>query len=176
MMTRIFISNATLHAALLALGFVFSSSVNAAGLVEVKQTVFGMDCAPCAHGVENGLEKLDGVQEATVSLNEGYAAVTLAPDNAITLEKIREVIRDNGFTPKEATVVVSGSLTRADNRLVLAGAQQQRYSLAATPDAQAAWQQLQALPEGAAVEIKARVDEDSSTQLAVLTVQPDPQP
>lgn len=158
----------------LAAGLIFSSAAHAVGLVEVKQTVFGMDCAPCAHGVEKGLEKLEGVKDVTVSLNEGYAAVSLTPRNAITLEKIQQVIRENGFTPKDATVVVSGTIAHSsDHQLVLSAGPGQEYPLSAAPDSSTAWQTLQTLPVGTTVNIKAHVGEGEPHQLLVLEIEPE---
>lgn len=94
-----------------------TSVVVAAGLEHVDQAIFGMDCAPCAYGIEQGLRKLPGVTSVRVSLNEGKAVVTLAPNSATTLARIREVIRHNGFTPKDAHVVVAGRLEERGREL-----------------------------------------------------------
>ena len=87
------------------------------GLREVDQTIFGMDCAPCAAGVEQGLSKLQGVTSVRVSLNEGKAVVALAPDSRTTLVQIREVIRHNGFTPKDARATLVGRIVREGDHL-----------------------------------------------------------
>jgi copper chaperone CopZ len=87
----------------------------AEGLQHVKQTIYGMDCAPCAYGVEKSLKGLDGVDEVTVSLNEGYAELRLHDGGQTTLAEIRGVIQKNGFTPKNAVVTVSGVLTESDD-------------------------------------------------------------
>jgi copper chaperone CopZ len=159
---------------LLCAGILLAGAASAGGLLEVKQTVFGMDCAPCAHGVEKGLEKVEGVKDATVSLNEGYAAVTLAPDNSVTLKKIRQIIKDNGFTPKDATVVVSGALAHgSDNQLLLTTGGGQEYVLVTAPDRQSVQQELGALPDGAVVEVKAHLGEGETIVLSVLAVQPE---
>lgn len=94
-------------------------SVFAGGLQHVKQTIFGMDCAPCAYSVEKGLKGLSGVEQVTVSLNDGYAEVHLGEDSQAMLAEIREVIRKNGFTPKEASVHVSGKVVRSDDGQLL---------------------------------------------------------
>lgn len=96
-----------------------SSAALADGLVQVNQMIFGMDCAPCAWGIQKGLEKLPGVQHATVSLNDGQAAIQLAPDNTITLAEIQTVIRHGGFTPKQAKVQVSGKLAEQGGQFQL---------------------------------------------------------
>lgn len=76
-----------------------------ADLVEVKQTVYGMDCAPCAYSVQKNLEKLEGVESAKVNLNTGVVDVKLVPGSGVTVAKIQQVIKDAGFTPKQAETV-----------------------------------------------------------------------
>lgn len=156
---------------ILFLGFIFSGAVNAAGLLEVKQTIFGMDCAPCAYGVEKNLKKIQDIKDVSVSLNEGYAEVTLKPGNSVTMDKIRQVIREGGFTPKDATVLVSGTIALVDGQMTLLSNMNQRYKLTRADEMPAAWQQLQALSDGAKVEIKGHVREDSTTGIAVLAIQ-----
>lgn len=89
-------------------------TASAGGLTWVKQVIYGMDCAPCAYGIEKGLKELDGVASVTVSLNDGYAEVQLDEQNTVTLAAIREVILKNGFTPKAAQVRIRGRLTYKD--------------------------------------------------------------
>ncbi|MGH8131263.1 MAG: heavy-metal-associated domain-containing protein [Steroidobacteraceae bacterium] len=89
----------------------------AGGLRELDQTIFGMDCAPCAAGVEAGLRKLHGVRSVRVSLNEGKAVVTLTPESQTTVAQIREVVLHNGFTPKEARATLVGRVTSEGDRL-----------------------------------------------------------
>jgi copper chaperone CopZ len=157
---------------LLAGTLIFSGAASAGGLLEVQQTIYGMDCAPCAHGVERGLEKLEGVKDASVSLNEGYAALTLSPGNSVSLEKIRGIVRDNGFTPKGAEVVAIGTLARSENdQLLLTTGPNQRFALAAASDKGSAWQQLHALPSASMVKIEAQVPEGKTDQLLVQSVE-----
>lgn len=86
-----------------ALMFIPQSAL--AGLGEVRQTVYGMDCAPCAYGVQKSLEALPGVASAKVSLNTGIVDIKLKPGNDVTLEKIQGVIKAAGFEPKGAEIV-----------------------------------------------------------------------
>ena len=65
----------------------------------------------CAHAVRVAVGKIDGVQRVVVSLNEGYADITLAADNAITVQLVRDLVRKNGFTPREAHVRIRGTVT-----------------------------------------------------------------
>jgi len=52
--------------------------------------------------VRVAVRKLDGVRSVTVSLNDGYADILLTSQNTVTVERIREAIRRNGFSPREA--------------------------------------------------------------------------
>ncbi|MDE1975681.1 MAG: heavy-metal-associated domain-containing protein [Elusimicrobia bacterium] len=75
-----------------------------AEMSKVVMKIYGMDCAPCAYGMTKGLEKIKGVAKVVVSLNAGTATLDLAPGNEVTLKEIRRVVREHGFTPKEAKV------------------------------------------------------------------------
>lgn len=56
------------------------------------------------------LQGLPGVDAVKVSLNEGAATLQLKPGSKVTLEQVREVIRKNGFSPKESRVKVAGEI------------------------------------------------------------------
>lgn len=45
----------------------YAARAEANGLLEVEQAIFGMDCAPCAYGVERSLKRLPGAQRVQVS-------------------------------------------------------------------------------------------------------------
>ncbi|MGH8378928.1 MAG: heavy-metal-associated domain-containing protein [Gammaproteobacteria bacterium] len=128
--TRFFITGfVSLPAALLLLA-VASLPAHADGLLTVRQTIFGMDCAPCAYGIQKGVLALPGVKQATVNLNTGVATIMLKPDSPTTLAQIRKVILDHGFTPKEAVVTLSGELEQNAGRYYLMAAGT-RYPLTA---------------------------------------------
>jgi len=54
------------------------------------------------------MQKVDGVQTVRVSLKDGLTVLDLKPGNAVTLARLREIIKSNGFVSKEAIVVASG--------------------------------------------------------------------
>jgi copper chaperone CopZ len=64
--------------------------------------------------------KIDGVRSVKVSLKDGLATIQFAPANRVTLAKVREAIRSNGFTPREAEITVAGSLVKRGDTLTLA--------------------------------------------------------
>lgn len=146
-------------------------AADAAGLIEVTQTIFGMDCAPCAHGVQKNLMKLDGVSNATVSLNDGYARIELGDDNAVSLERIREVVRENGFTPKQASVVVAGRLFRSKGQIELRFGEQ-KFLLGPPTDAGSLPRTLEDAPSGAWMKISGRVAEPNPERILVSDAEP----
>ena len=86
-----------------------------AQLLEVKQTVFGMDCAPCAYGLEKRIQKMDGIQSVSVSLNDGLLTADLKPNNTLTLQAIRQAVEESGFKAKDATISASGTISRGES-------------------------------------------------------------
>lgn len=86
-----------------------------AQLLKVDQAVYGMDCAPCAYGLEKGFKKMEGIEAVKVSLNDGIAYLTLAPENGLTLRKIQETVKSNGFSSRSAKVVLKGVLKQNEN-------------------------------------------------------------
>lgn len=63
------------------------------------------------------VEKLDGVTSAEVSLNDGEVVVKLERENHVRLDRLRQVIRDQGFTPRGAEIRARGVIERRDGRL-----------------------------------------------------------
>lgn len=55
------------------------------------------------------MQKVDGVQDVRVSLKDGLTILDLKAANTVTLAKLREIIKNNGFVSKEAMIVARGS-------------------------------------------------------------------
>lgn len=160
-MTRL----AAVVAALLTVGI----SNATAGLIEVDQTIWGMDCAPCAYGMEKGLKKLEGVKTVKVSLNEGNAVIRFAADSKLALADIRLVVRDGGFTPKGATVRISGTLQRKGDELRLHIGDAE-YALKPSEKTEDAWRRLQEAATGATVTIIGDAPAEHDDQILVQKV------
>src|SRR5205809_7121929 len=64
----------------------------------------------CAYAVRGALKKVAGIESVEVSLNKGLAAVKLKAGNTVQPQELWEVVHKNGFTPKEARVVVRGAV------------------------------------------------------------------
>ena len=80
------------------------------------------------------IDRIDGVQGAKVSLNEGRAVIALEPGNMVTLAQIQERVRRNGFTPQGAAVTVRVRVVATGDtlRLEVVGTRES-FDVAATP-------------------------------------------
>ncbi len=65
------------------------------------------------------IKKVEGVESVDVSLNEGFADIKLRDGNQVTVDQVREIIRKNGFTPKESTVKVRGKVIERNGKPAL---------------------------------------------------------
>ena len=64
----------------------------------------------CAYAVRGALRKVAGIESVEVSLNKGLATVKLKGGNTVQPQELWEIVRKNGFTPKETRVVVRGAI------------------------------------------------------------------
>ena len=78
---------------------------------QVNLTVFGMDCAPCAHAIHVSMKGIQGVNTVDVDLNTGLVTIKLGPGNHAAMRQFNEAVEKNGFTHKDAVVVARGKLT-----------------------------------------------------------------
>jgi copper chaperone CopZ len=95
-----------------AVGFLALATLAAhAEYEQVNLTVFGMDCAPCAHAIHVSMKGIQGVDTVGVDLNTGLVSIKLAPGNNAAMRQFNEAVEKNGFTHKDANVVVLGQLS-----------------------------------------------------------------
>ncbi len=78
---------------------------------QVNLTVFGMDCAPCAHAIHVSMKGIRGVNTVDVDLNTGLVTVKLIPGNSAGMHQFNEAVEKNGFTHKDAEIVARGKVT-----------------------------------------------------------------
>jgi len=117
---------------ILATAFLLVSTVAArAEYEQVNLTVFGMDCAPCAHAIHVSMKGVPGVNTVDVDLNTGLVSIKLNPGNSAAMRQFNEAVEKNGFTHKDAQVIVRGQLSGSVRApfLDVAGAND-RYALA----------------------------------------------
>ncbi len=95
-----------------------------------------------------------------VSLNRGLAIITFKPENRVGIGRVRDLIRSNGFTPKDADVRIRGRVVERDGELVLTlPDQNQAYRLADRPGAAAVIPRLRETGRGKVVIVDGRVPE-----------------
>ena len=82
------------------------------------------------------MKKIEGVESANATLNQGLVTVRLKPGNTVRMEQIRKSIISQGFTPKEATVTAVGELIQSGGKteFKILGSQD-TYVVMDTPDA-----------------------------------------
>lgn len=149
-----------LLAATVLMGLLLVPTSAQAQLQEVEQTVFGMDCAPCAHALENRLGNTKGVATVSVSLNEGRAVLKLDQSNSLTLEAIREAVIQSGFSPQEATVRLTGVVKKGDGTIILSTDAGESYKLTPSENASS----LQRVQEGKRVTVTGQVPKETEGQ------------
>jgi copper chaperone CopZ len=69
--------------------------------------------------VSVAIKKVPGVESVNTSLNEGFADIKLRERNTVTVEQVREIIRKNGFTPKESAVKIRGKVVERNGKPAL---------------------------------------------------------
>ena len=65
------------------------------------------------------LKSVSGVDSVDVSLEKGLAVVKMKPGNTATLKQLNEAITKNGFTMKDSTATVAGTLLITDGKEML---------------------------------------------------------
>jgi hypothetical protein len=66
--------------------------------------------------VSVAFQKIEGVEKVEVSLNQGTATIFFKPGNKVSIDRIHELVRKNGFTAKEARVRARGKLVQRDGK------------------------------------------------------------
>ena len=100
---------------------------------QVNLTVFGMDCAPCAHAIHVSVKGIQGVNTVDVDLNTGLVTIKLAPGNSASMRQFNQAVEKNGFTHKDAEIVVKGKVTGTASAPVLeVTGTEDRYALSPT--------------------------------------------
>ena len=64
---------------------------------QIQVTILGMSCPFCAYGVQQKLQKLEGVTDLEVVLATGLATLTLEEDADISNEQLKETVKEAGF-------------------------------------------------------------------------------
>ena len=108
-----------MNRALVLTGLLLFSLTAHAEYDQVNMTVFGMDCAPCAHAIHVSMKGIQGVNKVDVDLNTGLVAIQLAPGNGAAMQQFNQAVEKNGFTHKDAQIVARGRITGSPSAPVL---------------------------------------------------------
>ena len=64
-------------------------------IVEVK--IKGMVCSFCAQGLQKGIGKLEEVEKVEINLKKGYAKITVKKGETLSMDEVKEIIKDAGY-------------------------------------------------------------------------------
>ncbi len=64
---------------------------------QIQVTILGMSCPFCAYGVQQKLQRLEGVEDLKVELSTGLATLTLEQDVDVPNDLLLETVKDAGF-------------------------------------------------------------------------------
>jgi copper chaperone CopZ len=79
----------------------------------------GIGCASCVESLPARIQRMRGVESATVDAEHGTLKVQLAAQNRVRLEQVRDMIEQDGTKAKKAVVRVRGELSQVEGRWVL---------------------------------------------------------
>lgn len=149
--------------ALLLVGMAMPQAARAQ-LQEIRQTVFGMDCAPCAYAMEKSLGQVEGVETVSVSLNTGIVTIELRETNDVTYAAIRKIVANGGFAAKGATLNVRGTVRRAEGQWLLETPTGEQFVLTTGDASGAAKVDLQTLESSKRVTVIGQIPTSSETE------------
>jgi len=69
--------------------------------------------------VRVSLKAVFGVDTVDVNLEKGLATVNMKPGNMTTLKQLNEAIAKNGFTMKDSTAIVAGTVVTTNGKTAL---------------------------------------------------------
>jgi len=100
-----------LGALLLLIGFNVTTTPTRAQVEKAVVRVDGMSCPFCAYGLEKKMKKIEGTEEVSININNGTAELLAGTKLKLDIDALRTAVKDAGFTPREITITVSGTLT-----------------------------------------------------------------
>lgn len=113
------------------------------------------------------VEEMEGVTEAEVSLNDGEVRVVMAENSPVTLVRLREVIRQRGFTPRDADVHVRGVPERRAERWIFrVSATGEEHRMALAPGVAEEVQSRQ----GETMTVRGRMAEGTDGPLRIVSI------
>ena len=90
----------TLFTFSLVLAMLFFPYTTIAGKAKVTVRVDGLSCPFCAYGLEKKLKKMEGVEGFSIHIELGRVEIIFSDEDLYDKNKVKEVVREAGFTPK----------------------------------------------------------------------------
>ncbi len=82
--------------------------------VEIK--VSGLECASCAESLPKTLERMRGVESASMDAKAGLVLVKLKAGNKLALEDLRDRLKQAGYTPGDAKISAVGVMVLEEGK------------------------------------------------------------
>jgi len=68
----------------------------------IKIEVDGLACPFCAYGIEKNLRSnIEGLDDLDINIEKGYVSFTFPKQTDLKEEKVKDIVKDAGFKPKE---------------------------------------------------------------------------
>lgn len=99
--------------------FLLTALPSLAQFRSMEITFEGIGCASCMESLPARIERLRGVESATVDAQQSILKIRLAEQNRVRLEQVRDMIEQDGTKTKTAVVTVKGELSQTDGKWVL---------------------------------------------------------
>jgi hypothetical protein len=71
------------------------------------------------------MKRVPAVDQVGVRLNDGVTVLDLKPGNTVTLVQLRQIIKNNGFVSKEASVRATGTVSSDQKMFTVSGTNEQ---------------------------------------------------
>lgn len=81
----------------------------------VKVEIDGMACPFCAYGLEKKLNKLQGIEDLYIELQEGSATFNIPSTKTPSEERLTKIVADAGFKVRKVTFSNQPFKKKADN-------------------------------------------------------------
>ena len=79
----------------------------------------GIGCASCIESLPARMQRIRGIESATVDAAAGVLKVKLAEQNRVRVEQIRDAIEQDGTKARDARVIVRGDLAKDGDHWIL---------------------------------------------------------
>ena len=85
----------------------------------IEMTFKGVGCASCIESLPGRVQRLRGVESATVDAGTGVLRVKLAEQNRVRVEQIRDFVEQDGTKAASAVVSATGEIREEGGRRVI---------------------------------------------------------